>query len=206
MAAGVTISGQKELLAKLAQEAGVTFPEKMSVGLREASAYVEAAAKSKVAPHHWQGSTEAGIHAYPPVILPDGSVTVEVGSDSPQARAIEAGWYSSGGHQPPADALAAWASSRGIQPAPGQTPAGLGFVMARAIGAYSGGAKAKADIKASNNRLGVRLGLVPYQTAPTGDPGNRYGFAMGPLKYLIKAVQRTNQKAILEILIRALQA
>jgi len=174
----ITIKGQKEVLAALAKQAGTTFPAKMSAGLREAADYVELSAKAVLAPHHWLGTTEAGIHVNEPIIQPDGTVTVEVGSDSPQARAIEAGWYSSGGQQPPADALEAWATSRGITPQAGQSVKSMAFVMARAIGAQS--------------------------TNVPGVPKRRYGFAMGELKYLIKAVQRKNQRAILDILIRAL--
>ena len=140
---------------------------------------MEATAKAGVAPHHWRGTTEAGIHAHNTTIMPDGSVTVDVGTKSPAARSLEAGWFSRGGMQPPADALEAWATSRGI--APRQTGQ-------------------------SHQGHGVRHGPCHRSVASTGNaPARRYGYAMGALHYLKKSVARKNKAAILDILIRALK-
>jgi len=173
----ITVSGQKKVLAELAAALGPKLTAKAVIGLRESALLVEATAKAGVAPHHWRGTTEAGIHAHNTTIMPDGSVTVDVGTKSPQARALEAGWFSSGGMQPPADALEAWATSRGIAPQTGQSTKGMAFVMARAIGGASTG----------------------------NAPARRYGYAMGALHYLKKSVARKNKAAILAILIRALK-
>jgi len=178
MTVRVTVTGQKAVLAALVRELGPEMTAKAAAGLKEAADFVQHTAVDSVTDHHWHGGLESGITAHNVEIDPDGSVSVEVGSAAPQARAFEAGWFSRAGQQPPAAALEAWVSSKGIGEQ-GQTPAQAAFVIARSIGANSKG-----------------LG------------GHRYGFSFPgqPLKYLVRAIQRRHKLEILEILIRALRA
>ena len=182
MTVKMTVTGQKAVLAALVRELGPAMTAKAAIGLKESAALVQQTARSGVASHHWQGTLEGGINAHNVAIATDGSVSVEIGSAAPQARAFEAGWYSRAGVQPPADALEAWASSRGIQPREGQSIQQMAFVMAAAIGSNSTG-----RIPGSRRRYG-------------------YSFPGQPLKYLVRSIQRKNKLAILEILIRALRA
>ncbi len=119
-----TLEREAELLRRRARD-----------GLPAAGAAVQAAARANLAEHRFRGTAEEATTVSPVRSEGDEDVVTVGVHDlglAPHARALEFGWRSRTGRQPPSAPIAAWGLERGIvdeREAPG-----FGFVVARRIG------------------------------------------------------------------------
>ena len=104
-------------------------------GLLTGAAIIRDAAKDNVETHHFHG-TAADATEVGRLELGDEIDTVDVGvldlSNAPHARALEYGWKSETGMQPPVEPIAEWALERGIVD-DDKSARSFGFAVARKI-------------------------------------------------------------------------
>lgn len=120
----------------LAEFSEARIAQGFEAGTRELGELVLAEARTLLADHRYTGrlETSIGVRSSGGSI---GAVTTEIGvndADVPEAAPLAFGWRSHSGQQPPAAALGAWASAKGL--GGGMAPNRLGFVLARAIRAH----------------------------------------------------------------------
>ena len=118
------IEGLPEVLAKLAG-AGVEITARAEAALEAGAEVIASAAKANLAEHTWTGRLAESMQ-----VRPRGPLLMVVRSATPGGSALEYGWTSKAGLQPPSgkrSRLRKWLSAQGADPS-------LAFVVARRIG------------------------------------------------------------------------
>lgn len=90
------------------------FAEGLRTGMNTLGEEVATGARNLIEPHHWHGRFQQQIHVETTGDSLSNIVT-NVGVNSalvPEARPISFGWKSTGGKQPPTEAIAAWLASK----------------------------------------------------------------------------------------------